>query len=318
MATVRARRPVRSGPDRGGAQSSRGPKRPMPAQPMPRLARIKLSGGLNSEDVKVTGKSLALSLMGAVVFLGAGVAGAAFLGSSLFDVREAAARAGDGAMADVGFAIGDVRVAAMEGKPPLSQARIAEVLALVTPEQRRSVLALDPLAVQTRIQSLDWVASVRVRRLWPSDLLVEVERREEFALWREDGEVSVIDANGERLLAERAADHADLPLVVGAGAGPAASPLLAALENAPNVRERLKSMTRVGGRRWDLELDNGMVVALPEAAPDHALRDLERLHARYALLDRPLASLDLRVPGRLAVRTDDGLAGGPLINAGGA
>jgi cell division protein FtsQ len=268
--------------------------------------------------VKVTGKNLMLGLMGAIVFLGAGVAGAAFLGSSLFDVREAAARASDGAMADAGFDIGDVSVAAMEGAPELSEARIAEVLALVRPEHRRSLLALDPEAVQTRIQSLDWVASVRVRRLWPSKLVVEVERRQEFALWREGGELSVIDVNGERLLAERAADHTDLPLVVGEGAGPAAPPLLAALENAPNVRARLESMTRVGDRRWDLELDNGMLVALPEVAPDRALRELERLHARYALLDRPVASLDLRVPGRMAVRTDRGLAGGPLAVAGGA
>jgi cell division protein FtsQ len=285
---------------------------------MPRIAQIKLAGGLNSDDVKVTGKSLQLALMGALMFLGAGVAGASFLGASLFDVREAAARTGDGAMADVGFAIGDVEVVAMEGAPELSEARVAEVLAVVRPEHRRSILGFDPFSVQQRVQGLDWVASVRVRRLWPSQLLVEVERREEFALWREDGEVSVIDANGERLLAERAADHPDLPIFIGEGAGPAAPSLLVALENAPEVRARVASISRVGGRRWDLELENGTLVALPEQAPERALDQLERLQARYALLDRPVASLDLRIPGRLAVNADAALAGGALAMAGGA
>ena len=46
---------------------------------MPRLAQIKLSGGLGSDDVKVSGKSLVLALTGAVFFLGAGAALAACL-----------------------------------------------------------------------------------------------------------------------------------------------------------------------------------------------------------------------------------------------
>jgi hypothetical protein len=115
MAAVRARR------GRGQEQApTRGKRRkgakhgPSPYETMPRLARIKLSGGLSPDDVQVTTKSLVLVLVGAVLFLGAGVAGAAWLGSSLFDAREAFARSADGAAATVGFAIGEVEVAAMQ------------------------------------------------------------------------------------------------------------------------------------------------------------------------------------------------------------
>ncbi|MGD9815375.1 MAG: cell division protein FtsQ/DivIB [Hyphomonadaceae bacterium] len=283
---------------------------------MPRLAHIKLSGGIAGGEVKVSGRSLALALTGAVFFLGAGIAGAAWLGSSLFDAREALARSADAAAAKIGFSIGEVDVAAMANAPEITEARMAEVRALIVPEGRHSILSLDPDDVKARIESLDWVAEARVRRLWPSTLRVEVARRQEYALWQEGDQVSVIDANGERLLAERAADHPDLPRVVGAGAGPAAEPLLIALEDLPQLRARLRQLVRVGGRRWNVELTSGATVALPEQGAVEALARLEALQGEYALLDRPVEMLDMRAPGRLAVRVHPQLAGGPLLAGG--
>jgi cell division protein FtsQ len=254
---------------------------------------------------------LALALTGAVLFAGASIAGAAWLGSSLFDAREAFARAADSAVASIGFEIGAIEVAGVSG------ARAEEVRALIVPDGRRSVLSLDPQDVKARVESLDWVQSASVRRLWPSTLIVDVERRQAYARWREDGEISVIDMNGERLLAERADDHPELPLVVGAGAGPAAEPLLIALEDLPELRARLKALIRINDRRWNVELNSGTIIALPEEGAADALGQLEALHRQHALLDRPVSTLDMRAPGRLAVRVHPELAGGARPSLGG-
>lgn len=318
MAAVRARRSGGRGADSPRGKRRKGASGPSPYESMPRIARIKLSGGLSPDDVQVTPKSLALAMTGAVLFIGAGIAGAAWLGSSLFDAREAFARSADAAAANIGFEIGEIDVSAMVDAPALSPARVAEVRSVIVPEGRQSVLSLDPMEVQARVESLDWVASARIRRLWPSTLKVEVERRQEYAVWQEDGEISVIDMNGERLLAERAADHPDLPLIIGRGAGPAAEPLLVALEGLPQVRARLQSLTRVNDRRWNIELMSGATVALPEQGTADALARLERLQTQHALLDRPLSYIDLRVPHRMAIRVHPMLAGGPRLLLGGA
>ncbi|MEZ6022474.1 MAG: cell division protein FtsQ/DivIB [Hyphomonadaceae bacterium] len=230
----------------------------------------------------------------------------------MFDAREAFARTADSTAAGVGFAVRDIDVAGVSG------ARADEVRAIVVPDGRQSVLALDPGDVKARVESLDWVASARVRRLWPSRMLIEVERRQAYARWQEDGEISVIDYNGERLLAERAADHPELPLVVGAGAGPAAEQLLIALENLPELRHRLKALVRVSERRWNVELLSGATIALPEEGAAEALAQLERLQGRYALLDRPVDEFDMRAPGRLAVRVSPTLASAQRSLLGGA
>lgn len=301
MPTVRARRPGRQ-PTEAPRRGRRGP--PPPAhESMPRLARIKLSGGLAPEEVQVTGKSLAIALTGMLIFGGAAIAGAAWMGSSLFDVREAAARTVDVAAADAGFGIDDVKILGVSG------ARADEVRTQIIPEGRQSILSLDPADVKTRVEALDWVASASVRRLWPSTLEVRVERRQAYARWQQGDEIAVIDSNGGRLLAERAADHPELPLVVGANAGPNAEPLLLALEELPLVRARLSSLVRVRDRRWNLELENGMTIALPEAEPAIALSRLEGLQAEHRLLDRPIASIDMRAPGRMSVRVRQELAG---------
>jgi len=310
MAAVRARRGKRPPQD----PPQRGRRKAAPAQhePMSRLARIKLNGGLREEDIHVSGKSLITALGGLVLFIGISVAGATWLGSSLFDVREAFARAADGAAANVGFAVAEIEIDGVSG------AREDEIRALIQPEGRRSLLALDPSDVRTRVQSLDWVADAQVRRLWPSTIAITVERRQAYARWEEGGEISVIDYNGERLLTERAADHPELPLVKGVGAGPAAEPLLIALENLPQTRARLVELVRVGDRRWDVRLQNGLTIALPEDAPAQALIQLERLHNAHALLDRPLTQIDLRAPGLVAVRVHPSLAGGARPLLGGA
>lgn len=312
MAAVRARRSGGRMPPEPPPRKRRRGMPPPSMNSMPRLAQIKLSGGLQGDDVKVSGKSLLLALTGMVLFCGVAVAGATWLGSSLFDVREASARAADGAAASMGFGIDDIRVAGVSG------ARAQEVRGVVVPDGRHSILSLDPNDVRARVESLDWVASARVRRLWPSSMLIEVERRQAYARWQEGGEIAVIDYNGERLLAERAADHDELPLVVGAGAGPAAESLLIALEDLPELRGRLRALVRVGERRWNVELTSGTTIALPELNAANALAQLERLQRDHALLDRPLAQIDMRAPGRVAVRVHPVLAGGMRPLLGGA
>lgn len=295
MPAMRGRRPSRQPPQ----QHRRRPD----TSGVPRLAAIKLDSDWRAPP-KITRQGATMFVAATILVAGAAVAGAAWLGGSLFDAREAVSIQADRALTAAGFRA-HVAVAGV------SDAREAEVIAVAMPEGRTSLLSADPYEIRTRVQSLDWVAHARVKRRWPGDVVIEVERRAAFARWQENGAISVIDSAGERLLAERAVDHPELPLVVGAGASHAAAPLLRALEELPQVRQRLAALVRVGERRWNVELASGVTVALPENEPVVALAQLEALQTEHRLLDRPVAEIDLRVPGQMAVRAD-----APLLGAG--
>lgn len=299
MAAVRARRQ-----SRGGGEPPRRAYTPPPStRGMSKLTALKIAKGQSAP--KLSAKDFGGMLAGAALFCGAAVAGAAWIGGSLFDAGEAVAQNADRLASTAGFAVRQVEVTGVDG------ARRAEIAEAALPADRLSLLSADPVEAKARIESLDWVENATVSRMWPSTLRVDVTRRRAVARWQENGAVTLIDVAGERVMAERASDRRDLPLVVGRGAGPASAEVLAALEEAPELRRRTRALVRIGDRRWNVEMKNGAVIALPEQDATGAIARLETLHAHYALLDRPVSRIDLRAAGRMAVSVNPQLAGAP-------
>jgi cell division protein FtsQ len=273
------------------------PRRQAPPPPPPKYSRLEAIHRAHQSGVGLApntppAKSL---LAGIVLFSGVAIAGAAFLGPQLYDAREAAAATVDAAATAVGM-----RVHAIEA-PGLDPARQDEIRQVALPEGRLSMLAADPQDVKARVESLDWVARAEVQRLWPSTVRISVTQREAMARWQENGMVTLVDAAGERVHASDGYRGEELPLLVGAGAGPAAEPVLRALENLPAVRDRLVAFIRIGDRRFDARLEGGVTVMLPERDPVAALQELEGLHRTHRILDRAVARIDLRLPQILAV-----------------
>jgi cell division protein FtsQ len=259
---------------------------------VPKLAPLS-QGGLALKRAR-SEKGLGFAA-GMVLVAGLTAAAAAFGGGSMFDVSEGFGAMTDDLAVDAGFGVSEIRVAGVEG------VRADEVRAVVMPDGRGSLLAANPAAVRERIEGLDWVASADVARRWPNQIRVTVERRDAFALWQHRGAVQVVDADGQAVHEARPADHLHLPHLVGEGAATTAGPVLRALEQLPATRARVQALVRVGDRRWDLRLKNGMAVRLPEADPIGALANLERWQTDVRLLDRPLARIDLRLDGPVVV-----------------
>ena len=159
---------------------------------------------------------------------------------------------------------------------------------------------------RARIEALTWVHRATVERRLPGTVLVTLEERRPFAVWQHGGKFDLIDRAGQVVAdqdpVKNAAAFAVLPLVVGAGAPAAAANLLDALAAQPTLRSRVAAAVRVDERRWNLRLNSGADVLLPEGAEARALAKLAELQDSQALLDRPLQVLDMRLPDRLVVR----------------
>lgn len=269
-----------------------------PPKAMPRLAKIKLEGAAYAEHAARAKKSRkpGVTLAGVMLISGAAIAGASWIGGNLFSAREALYAAADGVATTAGLTA-KIDVQGVEGQ------REAEVAEVALPDGRRSIMATSPQSMKDNVESLDWVESATVQRLWPSTIRIKVQRRDAFALWQENGTLTVVDAAGERVHGAHPSVYKNLPRIIGPGAGPAAEPVLHALEELPQLRARLGAFVRVGERRWNLALKNTMVVMLPEDDPVGAMARLESLQSRYGVMDRPYARLDLREPGRLIAQS---------------
>jgi cell division protein FtsQ len=164
------------------------------------------------------------------------------------------------------------------------------------------ILGFSVSGARDRIESLSWVQHVAVERRLPGTIFVDLAERRPFAIWQKDGKFLLIDRNGEIVTNEDVAQFATLPLVVGNGAPPHAAELLDQLTFQPDIADRVAAAVRVGARRWNLQLKNGITVMLPEEHQDAALARLHELQTSQSLLDRPLAIVDMRLPDRLTVR----------------
>jgi len=152
------------------------------------------------------------------------------------------------------------------------------------------------------VETLPWVFQARVERLLPDTLAVHIVERRPMALWQNQGRFSLIDDNGVVIIRNDLSRFANLIHVVGEDAPDHVGGLLELLETQPELKTQVKAAVRVGGRRWDLSLNGGVNVRLPEADASKALARLAAFEEESGVLGRDVLVLDLRVPDRVIVR----------------
>ncbi len=217
------------------------------------------------------------------------------LTSALSDTRNAIANS-------AGFRITAV---AINGRKQLTQ---DEVLAIGGVNGRSSLLFLDAEAVRDRLKANPWIAEATVLKLYPGQLQIDIVERSAFALWQQDGRLSVISDDGAVLEPYLSRRFISLPLVVGKGAETRARDFLALLARYPQVHALTKAAIFVGERRWNLRLKDGLDIRLPENDVGNALAALSTLDKEDRLFSRDIVAVDMRLPDRLAVQLSDDAA----------
>lgn len=200
-----------------------------------------------------------------------------------------------GVTARTGFAVDQIKVV---GNRQTSEIDILDRLGL---DGWTSLIGFDAEAARERIATLPWVEGAAVRKIYPHTLEVRVEEREPFALWQQGNSLSVIERSGEVIAPFSGGKQALLPLIIGTGAPAKAPDFLEKIKRYPELAARVKGYIRVGERRWDLKLENGITVKLPEDDEDQAIAELVKLDRDNGLLTRDIAAVDMRLSDRLVV-----------------
>ena len=198
--------------------------------------------------------------------------------------------------ARTGFAVDEIRVS---GNRETSEIDIFDRVGL---DGWTSLVGFDAGDARRRIESLPWVESATVRKIYPSTLEVRVVEREPFAIWQHGSRLSLIERDGSEIAPLSGSLHVGLPLVVGMGAQKDAADFVERLSAIPDLSGRIRGFVRVSERRWDLRLENGITVKLPERDVARALEELLVLDRRHGILSRDIESVDLRFADKLIVK----------------
>lgn len=214
----------------------------------------------------------------------------------------------DIAMRHAGFTVENIYV---NGRRETGRADIHAALGV---EQGASMFTLDLQDARKRLQALPWVKEARVGRRWPDRVDIALVERMPLALWQLDQRIMLIDSHGERIDVPRADLHrfTHLPHIVGPDAPTGAAPILSLLKRQQDLFARVDALVRVGGRRWDIRLKEGILVRLPEQEPEHAWQVLAGMGDEPTLFTDNVKVIDMREKGKMVVRSRIGSDGMPM------
>jgi cell division protein FtsQ len=163
---------------------------------------------------------------------------------------------------------------------------------------------VDLRATRDRLLRFGWIREARVLRRLPDTLVIDIIERQPVAIWQNNRQLSLIDADGVVLEPVRVDAMPDLPLVIGADANRHIGNLGDLLLAAPRLRPQIAGATWIGQRRWDIRFQSGELLTLPEG-DDEARRAIARfamMDQQDPLLGRGFARIDMRDPRRTYVR----------------
>ncbi|WP_075292217.1 cell division protein FtsQ/DivIB [Pararhizobium arenae] len=195
-----------------------------------------------------------------------------------------------------GFAIEDVKIS---GNEQTSEIDILQQLGL---DGATSLVALDIAEARKLIGEMPWVEDVSVRKVYPGTIEVALKERVAFGIWQHGSDLSLIEKSGSVIAPLRDNKLSSLPLFVGRDAETAAADFYEKFSAWPEIRDRVKAYIRVAGRRWDLQLDNGIVIKLPEQDLERAMQVLSTMEEGQQLLERDIAAVDLRLEDRTTIQ----------------
>ncbi|WP_348524708.1 cell division protein FtsQ/DivIB [Paracoccus marinaquae] len=193
-----------------------------------------------------------------------------------------------------------VRLMTVEGASPVVDKALRAMLPVDLPA---SSFDIDLPALRLQVMQLDAIESIDLRIKPGGILSAVVTERQPALLWRHARGIEILDRSGHRVASVTSREvRPDLPLIAGEGGDLATAEALELLDAAGPILPRVRGLIRRGERRWDLLLDHGQRIMLPESGAVIALEAAIALDRAEDMLGRDVKVVDLRDPSRPVLR----------------
>ena len=201
------------------------------------------------------------------------------------------------AVGHAGFRVERVEIKGAKKVPRLQIYNVA----LDQPSMAMPLVDLD--ATRERLLEFGWVKDARVSRRLPDTLVVDIVERVPSAIWQHNRRLALIDGEGVVLDQVSLDAMPDLPLLIGPDANLHVDEFSRLTSAAPSLEPLLAGATWIGNRRWDIRLQSGEIIALPEGEESarQALVRFIRVDKQMQLIGRGYERIDMRDPRQVTL-----------------
>ena len=194
-----------------------------------------------------------------------------------------------------------VREVIVEGRSKTKKSALLQALQV---SEGDNILAINITEMKDRINKLPWVKSARIERHFPNKISLTLFERTPMARWQTNRMLKLIDVHGDVIPRVDLTRFSNLPIIIGKNAPKIAGQILNTLSNEPHLFRRVKSLTLVSDRRWDVQLDNQINVHLPEKNPGKAWAHLATVEQGHNIFGDQVQGIDMRLEDQLIIKIE--------------
>lgn len=191
--------------------------------------------------------------------------------------------------ADVGLVLENVLVA---GHHNLQS---SDVVSYINADVGTAILSINLDDARSALEQNDWVQDAVVERRLPNTIYINISERDPIAIWQHNQKLQLVDMNAHVIHTDNIEKFAGLLHVVGSDAHLHAGSLQRNLQFDPQLAQKIISAVRYGERRWNIILDQGITVKMPQDQEFiGAFEYLSKLNNAAKLFNHRYKTIDLR------------------------
>ncbi len=169
-------------------------------------------------------------------------------------------------------------------------------------------------SLKSEIQSLPWVNEVVISVSLQDSLNIRIKEHQPFAIWEDvssgQDKKYIVSKDGQIVAVDDIEKFGNLIIVTGKNAYKNVKSLFNILAIDPEISQNVYSATWVGGRRWDIRFENGLLVKLPSNDSGNDMKDA--WDSLIKIYNMPgsligLKAIDLRIAKKIYLEYDQGL-----------
>ena len=187
------------------------------------------------------------------------------------------------------------------------KSNISEIENNVT-EFKGNLIGLNFNSIKEIVESSEWVKRASIKKVLPSTLKINVTENDPYAIYFQEGKSFLIDLDGSIITEINLNNYEDdLLFVRGENSPELLEQLIRDISIAfPNLTQTLEEVEFIEKRRWNLKLNNKLLVKLPDENIQQSLKNLKQLFEEQEVMQSNIIEIDLRIQGRAALKVLDG------------
>ena len=170
-----------------------------------------------------------------------------------------------------------------------------DILSIINDKEYKTIFDINLFKIRNNLLLNEWIETVKIERTLPSSIKIQIIEKKPVAIWQTKLGNKLITKDGSIISnANVTAFKNNLPIIIGKGANKDAFLILQILKKNPDLYNNVWSISYINKRRWNVHLNQGLIVLLPRIKIYDAWTKIGFLQKKYKILDIGLTEIDIR------------------------